>query len=69
MLRNKAFLDAIASLDLGYESKHVCVIKLFSICNHCKMLSYLLDIWSYPSKGEFWHCHLAWLIQILSKLS
>ena len=46
-----AFLDAIASLDWGMRvsqsvSQSVSVNKPFSTCNHCKMLSYLLDIWS-----------------------
>ena len=43
-------LDAIASLDLGYGSQSVSqsvIIKPFSGCNHCNMLSYLLHLWSY----------------------
>ena len=34
------FLDAIASLHLGYESKSVITYPFF-IQNHCKMLLYL----------------------------
>ena len=44
-----SFLDAIASLELGYESNWVSkkeTLSQFSICNHCNMLSYLLDVWS-----------------------
>ena len=38
LLVNGVFLDAIASLNLGYESKYVCLHKAFSsitivICN------------------------------------
>ena len=29
------FLDAIAYLDLGYESQPVSLQKAFSVCNHC----------------------------------
>ena len=39
------FLDAIASLDWGYDSKSE-VNKPCSVRNHRKMLSYLLDFWS-----------------------
>ena len=40
------FLDAIASLELGYESNYVRDSKPFSVHNHCKMLSFPLDVWS-----------------------
>ena len=39
------FLDAIASLELRYESNGLIDIKPF-FHNDCKMQSYILDIWS-----------------------
>ena len=40
-------LDAIASLDWGYESERESLRHFPSVmCNHSKMLSYLLDVWS-----------------------
>ena len=41
----KRFLDAITSLDFAYESQWVWFCQC-SVCNHCKMLSHLLDVWS-----------------------